>query len=125
LREPLIASSSSAVLFRELGVREFKERTISLWLREIPSYEKVKGVNLERGKPSLTIASRDFARGECQSLILRLARSRVAKGASTWALANGYMWRALTKEGALPVSPSREAGIEEEEPRVSDSRVAK
>jgi hypothetical protein len=77
------------------------------------------------GQPSLTIASRDFAKGECQSLILRLARSRVAKGASTWTLANSYMWRALTKEGTLPVSPSREAGVEEKEPRDFDSRVAK
>ena len=40
LRGPLIASSSSAVLFRELGVREFKERTISCWLRGITSYKK-------------------------------------------------------------------------------------
>jgi hypothetical protein len=77
------------------------------------------------GQPSLTIASRDFAKGECQSLILQLARSRVARGASTWALANGYIWRALTRKGALPISPSREAGVEEEEPRVSDSRIAK
>ena len=40
LRGPLIASSSSAVLFLELEFREFEGRTISLWLREIPSYEK-------------------------------------------------------------------------------------
>jgi hypothetical protein len=58
------------------------------------------------GQPSLTIASRDFAKGECQSLILQLARSRVARGASTWALANGYMWRALTKREISRVSDS-------------------
>jgi hypothetical protein len=121
LRGPLIASSSSAVLFLELGVREFEGRTISLWLHEILSYEKCpEEVNL-----SLTIVSRDFAKGECQSLILQLARSRVARGVSTWALANGYMWRALTRKEALPVSSSRGVGVEEEEPRVSDSRIAK
>jgi hypothetical protein len=117
LRGSLILSSSSAVLFLELGVREFEGRTISLWLREIPSYEKVS----EGGQSSLTIASRDFAKGECQSLILQLMRSRVARDASTWALANGYIWRALNRKGALPVSSSREARVEEEEPRVSDS----
>ena len=31
------------MLFRELGVLKFKGRTMSLWLREIPSYEKVPG----------------------------------------------------------------------------------
>jgi hypothetical protein len=40
LRGPLIVRSSSAVLFLELGVHEFEGWTISLWLREILSYEK-------------------------------------------------------------------------------------
>jgi hypothetical protein len=54
------------------------------------------------GQPSLTIASRDFARGECQSSILQLAKPRVARGVSTWALADGYMQRALTRKGPDP-----------------------
>ena len=74
---------------------------------------------------SLTITSREFAKGEYKSLILQLTRSRVARGTSTWALANGYIWRALTRKGALPIFPSREAGAEEEEPRVSSSRITK
>jgi hypothetical protein len=59
------------------------------------------------GQPSLTIASRDFVRGECQSSILQLMKPRVARGVSTWALVDGYMQRALTRKGARPVSPSR------------------
>jgi len=40
LRRSLITSSSRAVLFLELEVCEFEGRTISLWSREILSYEK-------------------------------------------------------------------------------------
>jgi hypothetical protein len=43
------------------------------------------------GQPVLTIASRDFARGGCQSSILQLTKPRVARGVSAWALADGYM----------------------------------
>jgi hypothetical protein len=51
------------------------------------------------GQPLLTIASRDFTRGECQSSILHLMKPRVARGVSTWALADDYIQRALTSKG--------------------------
>jgi hypothetical protein len=110
LRGPLIASSSSAVLFCKLGVREFKGRTISRWLHEISSYEKVSG----ESQPSLTIASWDFAKGEFQSLILQFTRSRVARGMSTRAHKSAGKIGAVRSRGtrgarlgSLPSRPSQ------------------
>jgi hypothetical protein len=125
LRGSLIASSSSAVLFRELGVREFKGRTISRWLREIPSYEKGSG----ESQPSLTIASRDFAKGECQSPIFQLARSRVARGASTRAHRSAEKIRAVRSRGTpgtrLSFPPSRPSRFQRAKNSSIMSRYAK
>jgi hypothetical protein len=75
LRGPLIAISLSVGLFLELGVREFEGQTISFGCAR----SRVARIVEREG----AIASWDFARGECQSSTLQLARSRVARGAST------------------------------------------
>jgi len=119
---------------RVIDRKQFKHSVISRargsWVRRayhiplVAQYFELRKVS-RGGQMSLTIASREFAKGEYKSLILQLTRSRVARDASTWALANGYMWRALTRKGALPISPSWEVGVGEEESRVSDSWIMK
>jgi hypothetical protein len=68
--------------------------------------------------------------GRMPSSILQLAKPRVARGVSTWALADGYMQRALTRKEARPVSPSRGSGVYKRElrvfgPRTRESRKGK
>jgi hypothetical protein len=75
LRGSLIAISSSVGLFIELGVRGLRGRTISFGCAR----PRVARIVERKG----AIASRDFAKGECQGSTLQLARSRVARGAST------------------------------------------
>jgi hypothetical protein len=61
--------------------------------------------------------------GRIPSSILHLVKPRVARGISTWALADGYMQRALTRKEARPLSPSQGSGFYKREPRVFDPRT--
>jgi len=108
------------VPFLELRVREFGGKTMSFSCARLRVTKSVRRRS--------TVADHRVSglrEGRIMKYDTPLMRSRVARGASTWALANGYIWRALTRKGSLPVSSSREAGVKEKEPRVSDSRIAK